>query len=123
MHTAGAGQGYIWLAHRDPSSASWQLAIESRTLWQGLLGQAHLSSSDVEWQSSGSLLLASHEDEAQQLLLHRELLREAGIEAQFISAPALHTAEPALREGLSGGLLVSSDSQLVCLHLIGALSP
>jgi L-2-hydroxyglutarate oxidase LhgO len=76
-----------------------------------------LSSRGVEWQSSGSLLLASTEDEVQQLLLRRELLRGAGIEAQFLSATALHTEEPALCESLPGGLLVSSDSQLVCLHL------
>lgn len=30
----GAGQGYIWMAHRDPSSPSWHLAAASKALWE-----------------------------------------------------------------------------------------
>lgn len=40
----GAGQGYIWRAHRDPTSPSWHLANESVQLWQVNRGRRALSS-------------------------------------------------------------------------------
>ena len=119
-HTPHAGQGYIWLAHRDPSSIAWQLAAESQALWQELLQRPHLGAGDVEWQSSGSLLLAREAVEAEQLQARQERLRGAGIAAQYLDEGALHAEEPALRGSMAGGLLVSSDSQLVRAMLVKA---
>ena len=108
-----AGQGYIWLAHRDPASAAWQLARESCAQWQELLQQPHLSPSHTEWQSSGSLLLASNPAEAEQLRARQELLGRAGVSARYLDERALRCEEPALHDSMAGGLLVSTDSQLV----------
>ena len=112
-HTPDAGQGYIWLAHRDPSSIAWQLAAESQALWQELLQRPHLGARDVEWLRSGSLLLARDLEEAEQLQARLARLRGAGITAQYLNEGALHAEEPALHSSMAGGLLVSSDSQLV----------
>jgi glycine/D-amino acid oxidase-like deaminating enzyme len=48
----GAGQGYLWLAHRDPASPAWQLAVRSKQLWQELLASTlpQLTQGAVEWQ-------------------------------------------------------------------------
>ena len=48
----GAGQGYLWLAHRDPASPAWQLAVRSRQMWQELLAPTvpQLTQAAVEWQ-------------------------------------------------------------------------
>ncbi len=113
--TFHAGQGYIWLAHRDPASAAWQLAQDSCARWQRLLEQPHLSPSHVEWQSSGSLLLATDAAEAEQLRARQELLGRAGVAARYLDERALRCEEPALHDGMAGGLLVSNDSQLVRL--------
>ena len=107
------GQGYIWLAHRDPASAAWQLARESCARWERLLRQPHLSPSRVEWPGSGSLLLATAAAEAEQLRARQEMLGAAGVSARYLDERALRCEEPALHDGLAGGLLVSSDSQLV----------
>lgn len=113
-----AGQGYIWLAHRDPTSVAWQLACDSHAQWQELLTQPHLSPSHVEWQQSGSLLLAKDSAEAEQLSARQEMLHKAGVSARYLNEDALRCEEPALHNGMAGGLLVSSDSQLVMLSLL-----
>ena len=108
-----AGQGYIWLAHRDPASAAWHLARESCSQWQRLLQLAHLSPNHVEWQSSGSLLLATDAEEAAQLRARQDMLGRAGVSARYLDEHALRCEEPALHDSVAGGLLVSNDSQLV----------
>lgn len=56
-----AGQGYIWLAHRQPGTPGWAVAKRSKHLWEcmlkrGLEGQessTYISlgtKEDVEWQ-------------------------------------------------------------------------
>lgn len=34
----GAGQGYLWLAHRDPASPLWGAAVASKALWVEWVG-------------------------------------------------------------------------------------
>ena len=52
------GQGYIWLAHRDPASPSWPLARRSKALWEQLAAHAHTNdrtnslADNLEWQVS-----------------------------------------------------------------------
>lgn len=56
-HTISAGQGYIWMAHRDPGSFAWKLAATSRQLWQQLIPRLYSGGSPnstfgntVQWQ-------------------------------------------------------------------------
>ncbi|CAI5984927.1 unnamed protein product [Closterium sp. NIES-64] len=34
----GAGQGYIWMAHRSPGGVTWQLAEHSKRRWEEMAG-------------------------------------------------------------------------------------
>lgn len=59
---ANAGQGYIWLAHRQPNSAGWAIAQRSKMLWESMIDAAEKparnghrrkrlgSKADIEWQ-------------------------------------------------------------------------
>jgi hypothetical protein len=49
---SASGQGYIWLAHRDPASPSWALARRSKAMWQQLAAAAGSSAlgEAMEWQ-------------------------------------------------------------------------
>lgn len=51
----GAGQGYLWLAHRSPGTPAWKLAVDSLASWQDLLLEPDRRSL-VGWQAS--MLLA-----------------------------------------------------------------
>lgn len=55
MYCIFVGQGYIWLAHREPGSAAWDLAVQSKQLWEdnfrGLDDSAHeRPQNPLEWQ-------------------------------------------------------------------------
>ena len=45
-----AGQGYVWLAHRNVGSPAWDLAVWSKRLWRDLLADG--LSASLEWQVS-----------------------------------------------------------------------
>ena len=60
-----AGQGYIWLAHRQPNTPGWAIAKRSKHLWERMLDTGHdhqqrckhislSSKEDVEWQVTHS---------------------------------------------------------------------
>lgn len=121
-----AGQGYIWLAHRDPHSAAWPMAVHSKLLWEQWLGAPAGSMgglSGVEWQEAGSLLLATNEAEAAQLGQRQQLLADAGLHAELWGAAQLHAEEPALGPAVCAGLLLGSDAQLVQYSHAWALPP
>lgn len=83
-------------------------------MWQELLhADQLLPESSVEWQQSGSMLLATSPAEAEQLRERQKLLGAARVEAVMISAEELKTEEPALGSAVCAGLLTSSDAQLV----------
>ena len=66
----GAGQGYLWLAHRPPGTPGWDFAVESLAMWRAEvlgLGEALSDASSpssrrpyerTDWAARGSLLLA-----------------------------------------------------------------
>ena len=49
----GAGQGYIWMAHRQPGTPAWDLAERSKRLWEERCLDGH-GASLIEWQVSPS---------------------------------------------------------------------
>mmetsp|Transcript_9880 Transcript_9880/g.25442 ORF Transcript_9880/g.25442 Transcript_9880/m.25442 type:complete len:474 (-) Transcript_9880:179-1600(-) len=108
----GAGQGYLWLAHRDPASPMWQLAARSKELWLELQ-DGEGAWEEAEWQRTGSLLLASSSQEAAELAARTACLEEAGVKAHILEPSALMELEPALRVPAEGaGMLVETDAQL-----------
>ncbi|KAF8063792.1 thiO [Scenedesmus sp. PABB004] len=106
------------MAHRDPASPGWALAARSKALWAALAaaggrGGAPLARA-LEWQATGSLLLATTADEVEALQRRAELLRAQGLEGVVLLSPReLKMHEPALRlPPGSHGLLVQSDAQI-----------
>ena len=137
-----AGQGYIWLAHRNPASASWNLALRSKALWGDYLssntslcraanwqvrlqrlqecnyadchGLIMLNIADCAWQENGSILLGSTGAEWEELSQRHAQLGLAGIQAQLLDHRELSVLEPALAcTPSTAGLLVPGDAQLV----------
>lgn len=109
----GAGQGYLWLAHRDVGSPAWDLAVASKRMWQALLAPAvpQLTPAALEWQAIGSMLIASTPEESTALAARHALLVDAGLDARLLSAGEAKAAEPALQLAHSA-LLVPGDAQL-----------
>ena len=111
----------MWLAHRDPHSPAWAMAVHSKRLWEEWLDPAaggQLGShASVEWQAAGSMLLAATDAEAGQLADRQRLLEGAGVHAELWGAQRLRAEEPAVGPGVTAGLLVRSDTQLV-RHLL-----
>ncbi|KAH9615715.1 hypothetical protein KSS87_009100, partial [Heliosperma pusillum] len=59
----GAGQGYLWMAHKTPGTAVWDLALRSQELWQllahTLLDQGIDPLEALGWKKTGMHLYAS----------------------------------------------------------------
>ncbi|HEX5004163.1 MAG TPA: FAD-dependent oxidoreductase [Gemmatimonadales bacterium] len=102
--TTAAGMGHIVVM--DDSEAQFALTAWSQRLLDGLL---HTVPEDVEFRRTGTLWVA--EDEAQLDSARRKLAfyTGRGIGAELLDAARLVEAEPRLRPGLAGGLLVPSD--------------
>lgn len=83
-------------------------------MWQDLL--AHDSTKGtVEWQDTGSILVATSADEANALQDRQRHLAEAGLQAKYLDSAQLLAEEPALSQNVCAGLLVETDAQLVCI--------
>lgn len=111
----GAGQGYIWMAHRSPGTPGWRLASDSISIWRDVLMKNEGLARGCEWQETGSLLLATNQDEVESLMKRREALASGGVASQILTAKQVGEMEPAimLPEGGGGaGLLVPQDSQI-----------
>ncbi|KAK9747815.1 hypothetical protein RND81_02G015800 [Saponaria officinalis] len=113
----GAGQGYLWMAHKTPGTAVWDLALRSQNLWQLLAETLHDQGIDpleeLGWKKTGSLLIGRTEVELDQLkkLVHR--LSAAGIRADYLSSNDLAAREPKLEVGRqSGAAFLPDDCQL-----------
>eukprot|EP00798_Chlamydomonas_sp_ICE-L_P012539 gene12539-15754_t len=110
----GAGQGYIWMAHRSPLTAGWDLASWSIREWKALVEVHPELQTETEWQTTGSLLLASTEAEAQQLKERQAMLSSHGVASMYLNAAAVQELEPAVSiPEVGGGLVTDLDSQIV----------
>jgi glycine/D-amino acid oxidase-like deaminating enzyme len=102
-----AGMGHI--VAMDDSPAQLALTHYARSLWQNLV--AELPSS-VEYEARGTLWIAAEDEEMAHVLVKRDIYAQAGIRSEVLDAAALAEAEPHLRPGLHGALLVPDDAVL-----------
>lgn len=102
-----AGMGHIVVM--DDSDAQFALTNYSQRLWQEL--RPHLPD-DVEYEQSGTIWVAADEEEMAEVLRKREYYQKRGVAAEVKDAGQLKEAEPNLRDGLAGGLLVPGDAVL-----------
>lgn len=119
VHGGGAtaaGMGHIVVM--DDSEAQFALTWRSQQLWHEL---AKSLPRGVEFETTGTIWVAADEEELSEAERKHDYLRERSVPCRMLSSSELAEAEPNLRSGLSGGLLVSEDAvvypPVVALHL------
>ena len=74
----------------------------------------------IEWQDTGSLLLAGSAEEEAQLRYRETLLQSHGVESTFLSREQVQRMEPSLAAGAhNGGLVAEGDAQIVSGKAVG----
>jgi len=111
----GAGQGYIWMSHRDPLAVgAWKMAKQSRQQWNELLGSCQ-EDYDV-FDKNGSLLIAKTSEEKVALASRAASLSQHGLEPMYLaSRDDVEREEPALKYSkvdINSGILVQEDGQI-----------
>ncbi len=99
-----AGMGHVVVM--DDSPAQLALTRYSQQLWQELVAELP---ADCEYDPCGTLWVAADGDEFAAAREKERTLRGHGIAAELLDARQLADAEPQLRPGLAGGLVVPDD--------------
>lgn len=99
-----AGMGHLVVM--DDTPAELALTSYSLTLWRDLVA-AHPSAH--EYHRCSTLWVASDEEEMAAAQEKHNVMCAHGIASTMLDAAALQQAEPGLRQGLAGGLLVADD--------------
>lgn len=102
-----AGMGHIVVM--DDSDAQFALTRYSQQLWRELHDELP---SDVEFDLSGTIWVAADEEEMGEVRRKQSYYGARGVPTQVLDPVSLRTAEPHLRDGLAGGLLVPEDGVL-----------
>jgi len=102
-----AGMGHIVVM--DDSDAQFALTNYSQRLWQQLMPELP---DDVEYQQPGTIWVAADEEEMAEVFRKRDYYQKRGVAVDVLDHQQLQEAEPNLREGLAGGLLVGGDGVL-----------
>lgn len=102
-----AGMGHIVVM--DDSDAQFALTHYSQRLWQELGPDLP---DDVEYEQAGTIWVAADEEEMAEVHRKRDYYIKGGVAAEILDAQELRQAEPNLRAGLVGGLLVPGDGVL-----------
>lgn len=96
----GAGQGYLWMTHKTPGSATWDLSMRSHQLWmmmaESLQEQGLDPIVELGWKKTGSLLVGRTPAESDMLKGRVKRLSEAGLKAEFLGSSDLLKREPDL---------------------------
>lgn len=99
-----AGMGHIVVM--DDSEAQFALTHYSQTLWQQL---AEELPRDSEYEACGTIWVAADDEEMEEVRRKQVFYEARGIRVEVLDAASLAEAEPNLRPGLAGGLLVPAD--------------
>ncbi|XP_060203019.1 uncharacterized protein LOC132631460 isoform X2 [Lycium barbarum] len=116
----GAGQGYIWKAHKSPGTEKWELIMRSHQLWESLAESIQLQGMDpleeLGWKKTGSLLVSKTADESATLKKRVEELSQEGLRAEFLSTNDLLSEEPQLVLEKGGGAAFFPDDYQLDAH-------
>jgi D-hydroxyproline dehydrogenase subunit beta len=102
---SAAGMGHLVVL--DGSEPEFALCNRSQELWRQL--QPELPAS-AEYSTAGTLWVADDAEEMSEAERKHAYLAERGLPAQLLDSRAVADAEPHLRKGLAGGLLVPRDA-------------
>ena len=105
--TTAAAMGHVVVM--DDSEAQFALTSYSRRLWRDLAAELP---ADVHYDSCGTLWVAADEEEMAEARRKAAFCEARGIRAEILDEAALRSAEPNLRPGLRGALLVPEDGVL-----------
>jgi glycine/D-amino acid oxidase-like deaminating enzyme len=107
---AGAGATAAGMGHlvvMQDSEPQFRLTAWSRQLWHELAPELP---AEAEYSQCGTLWVAAGEDELAAARRLREAAAARGLAAELLDAAGLAEAEPQLRPGLAGGLLIPQDA-------------
>jgi D-hydroxyproline dehydrogenase subunit beta len=99
-----AGMGH--LAVMDDSEAQFALTRYSQLLWKSL---AERLPAGAEYLPCGAIWVAADEEEMAEVYRKRRFYSERGTPIELLDGKSLAEAEPNLRPGLAGGLLLVDD--------------
>jgi len=102
-----AGMGHIVVM--DDSGAQFALTRYSQQLWKELRPALP---ADVEYEQCGTIWVAADEEEMSEVRRKQDYYGQRGVPVEILDQDALERAEPQLRKGLAGGLLVPEDAVL-----------
>lgn len=102
-----AGMGHIVVM--DDSPAQIALTRYSRDLWIGMRQELP---AEVEYLPCGTMWVAADDEEMAEVRRKKTLLEGIGVGAEVMDSHSVAEAEPYLRPGLAGALLVPDDSTL-----------
>jgi glycine/D-amino acid oxidase-like deaminating enzyme len=105
--TTGAGMGHLVVM--DDSEAQFALTSLSVSLWRALAPQLP---PNVEFDPCGTLWLAADEEEMAEVARKQTYYAERGVRTEVLDSKGVRQAEPNLREGMAGGLVVLNDAVL-----------
>lgn len=106
---AGGGATAAAMGHvvvMDGSEAQFALTRYSQLLWHSLGPELP---DDVEYSQRGTIWVAADEQEMAEVRRKEGFYRVRGVPVEILDPAALEDAEPNLRKGFSGGLLVPED--------------
>ena len=103
--TTAAGMGHIVVM--DDSDAQFALTEYSRRLWNELAPELPGSG---EYEFCGTIWVAADDEEMAEVHRKQAFYEKRGVRCEILDEKSLREAEPNLREGLAGGLLVNDDS-------------
>ena len=102
--TTATGMGHIVVM--DDSEAQFSLTKYSQELWADISAQLPKL---CEYEKCGTIWVASDEEEMEEVRRKKDFYETRGIATEVLDEKQLNEAEPNLRKGLLGGLLVKSD--------------
>jgi len=102
-----AGMGHI--VTMDDSDAQFALTRYSQELWLKIKDDLP---EHVEFETTGTIWVAADEEEMKEVRRKHSYYSSRRVPCEILDTPALEEAEPNLRKGLAGGLLVSEDAVL-----------
>ena len=103
--TTAAGMGHIVVM--DDSEAQFALTHYSQQLWDRLSEEIP---SAAEFERCGTIWVATDDEEMYEVRRKHAFYGERGVSTEILDERSLREAEPNLRDGLAGGLLVKGDS-------------
>lgn len=102
--TTAAGMGHLVVM--DDSEAQFALTRYSQELWNQLTEEMPATG---EFERRGTIWVAADDEEMREVQRKHDFYSTRGVHCEILDEKSLGKAEPNLRKGLAGGLLVKSD--------------